>query len=99
MTTSEFILGHSADDLADRREEAHKIFWALLAAVALHLLIGVGIALSSGLFSSKIEVEEDKPPELTLVDLPVPPSTVPKNSMFVETDESKASAEKPKEQT
>ena len=97
MTTSEFILGHSADDLADRRDEARKIIWALLVAIALHFLIGLGIALSSGLFSSKIEVEEDKPAELTLVDLPTP--TVPKNSMFVETDESKASAEKPKEQT
>jgi len=99
MTTSEFILGHSADDVEDRKQEAHKIVWALLVAVALHLVIGVGIALSSGLFSSPIQLEEDKPIELTMVDLSTPAPTVPKNPMFKETDESKASVEKPKDQT
>lgn len=97
MTTSEFILGHSVDDLEDRKREAHKIVWAVLAAVALHFVIGFCIALSSGLFSSPIQVEEDKPMEMTLVDLPEP--TVPKNSMFMETDESKASVEQPKDKT
>ena len=99
MTTSEFILGHSADDLEDRKQEAHKIIWALLAAVALHLLIGLGIALSSGLFSSPIQVDEDKPIELTMVDLSTPAPTVPKNPMFMETDESKAAVEQPKDKT
>jgi outer membrane biosynthesis protein TonB len=99
MTRSEFILGHSADDVEDRKQEAHKIVWALLVAVALHLVIGLGIALSSGLFSSPIQVEEDKPIELTMVDLSTPAPTVPKNPMFKETDESKASIEKPKDQT
>jgi outer membrane biosynthesis protein TonB len=98
MTTSEFILGHSADDLEERRQEARKIVWALLAALALHLVIGFAIALSSGFLSSPIQLDEDKPVELTLVDLPTP-APVPKNSMFMETDESKASVEKPKEQT
>src|SRR6201988_3754797 len=99
MTTSAFILGHSADDVEDRRREAHKIVWALLAALALHLVIGLGIALSSGFLSSPIQLEEDKPVELTMVDLPDATSPVPKNSMFMETDESKASVEKPKDQT
>lgn len=99
MTSSEFILGHSADDAADRREETHKIFWALLAAIVLHFVIGIAIAISSGIFSSPLQVEEDKPVELTLVDLPTPAPVVPKNPMFMETDETKASMEKPKEQT
>jgi outer membrane biosynthesis protein TonB len=99
MTTSEFILGHSADDAEDRRQEARKIAWALLVALALHLVIGVSIALSSGWLSSPITIEEDKPVELTFVDLNTPAPTTPKNPMFMETDESKASVEKPKEQT
>jgi outer membrane biosynthesis protein TonB len=99
MTTSEFILGHSADDAEDRRQEAHKIVWALLAALILHLAIGLGIALSSGWLSSPITIEEDKPVELTFVDLAPQAPTVSKNPMFMETDESKASVEKPKEQT
>lgn len=99
MTTSEFILGHSADDAEDRKREAHKIVWALLAAVVLHFVIGIGIALSSGLFSSPLQLTEDKPVELTLVDLSTPAPTVPKNSTFMETDESKASVDQPKEKT
>ena len=98
MTTSEFIIGHSADDAADRKAEAHKILWALLAALAIHLVIGYCIATFSGVFSSPIQVEEDKPVELTFVDLgATPPVEAKKNSMFVETDESKASVEAPKE--
>jgi outer membrane biosynthesis protein TonB len=100
MTTSEFIIGHSADDAADRKAEGHKILWALLAALAIHLIIGYGIAAFSGVFSHPIDVEEDKPMELTIVDLPATPAATPqKNSMFMETDESKASKEAPKEKT
>ncbi|MDQ2824821.1 MAG: hypothetical protein M3R29_05185 [Verrucomicrobiota bacterium] len=100
MTTSEFIIGHSVDDATEKKAEVRKILWALLAAVFLHLLIGYGIATFSGVFSSSIQVEEDKPVELTIVDLSTPPPAVAKkNSMFMETDESKASAEPPKEKT
>ena len=43
---------------------------------------------------------EDKPVELTIVDLSAtPPPSAPKNPPFMETDPSKESAEKPKEQT
>jgi hypothetical protein len=99
MTTSEFILGHSADDVEERRQELRKVGWALLAALVLHLVIGLAIALSSGWLSSPIAIEEDKPVELTLVDLPETPPVAEKNSMFMPTDESKASVEKPKDQT
>jgi outer membrane biosynthesis protein TonB len=99
MTTSEFILGHSADDVEERKREARKVLWALLAALAIHVVIAYSIAISSGLFSSPMQVEEDKPVELTFVDLATPAPAVPKNPMFVETDESKQSAEQPKEKT
>lgn len=99
MTTSEFMIGRSLDDAADRKEEARKVFWALLAAVFLHLLIGYGIATFSSVFSSPMPVEEDKPVELTIVDLATPAAVAQKNSMFMETEESKQSAEQPKEKT
>jgi outer membrane biosynthesis protein TonB len=98
MTTAEFIIGHSADDAADRRQEARKILWALLAALLIHLVIGYALATFNGLFSSAAPVEE-KPMELTIVDLTTPAPVVPKNAMFMETDESKQPAEQPKEKT
>ena len=99
MTTSDFILGHSADDVEERKREARKVLWALLAALFIHCAIAYSIAISSGLFSSPMQIEEDKPVELTFVDLAPAPAAVPKNSMFMETDESKQSIEQPKEKT
>lgn len=93
MTTAEFIIGHSSDDAAERRQEARKIFWAFLAAIVIHLIIGYVLALSNGLFSSAEPVaEEEKPMEMTFVDLATPAPVAPKNSMFVENDESKQTA-------
>lgn len=96
MTTAEFMIGHSADDAAERKQEARKIIWALLAALFIHLLIGYGLVVSSGLFSPVVPMDEDKPMEMTFVDLP---SKTPKNPMFMETDESKQSPEPPKDAT
>ena len=66
---------------------------ALLAAILIHLLVALFLAAYSGVFSPTIPIE-DKPVELTLVDL----SPASKNSAFVETDESKKAPE-PKEKT
>ena len=98
MTTAEFIIGHSEDDAAERKKEARKIFVALLAALIIHLVIGYGLAVFGGLLYTPFSpTEEEKPVELTFVDLPeqAPPK---KNTMFVQNDESKQT-EKPKEQT
>jgi len=92
MTTSDFILGHSADDVEERKREARKVLWALLAALFIHFAIAYSIAISSGLFSSPMQIEEDKPVELTFVDLATPAPAVAKNSMFMETDESNANS-------
>ncbi|MEY2545423.1 MAG: hypothetical protein QOG48_540 [Verrucomicrobiota bacterium] len=98
---SEFIIGHSVDDAAERRAELRKIGWALLAALALHLIIGTFIAAFHDKLFTRVEpMEEDKPMEMTMVDLPPTPAVAPqKNSMFMETDESKAAKEAPKEKT
>ena len=102
MTTSEFIIGHSVDDATEKKAEVRKILWALLAALAIHLIIGTTIAAFHDVLFTRAEpMEEDKPVELTIVDLsPAEPVAAPKkNTMFMETDESKASVEPPKEKT
>jgi outer membrane biosynthesis protein TonB len=97
MTTAEFIIGHSAVDAAERKKEARKIFWALLAALGIHLLIGYALAVFGGLLYSPFSaIEEDKPVELTFVDLATPAPV--KNPMFIRNDESKQT-EQPKEKT
>ncbi len=98
---SEFIIGHSVDDATDRRAELRKIGWALFAALVIHLIIGTLIAAFHDKLFTRVEpVEEDKPMEMTMVDLPPTPAATPqKNSMFMETDESKAAKEEPKEKT
>jgi len=96
MTTAEFIIGHSEDDAAERKKEARKILVALFAAVLIHLLIGYGLAVFGGLlYSPFTPTEEEKPMEMTFMDLNPAPT---KNTMFIPNDESKQT-EKPKEQT
>src|SRR4029077_5468466 len=72
------------------------IIWALLAAVFIHLLIGCVLALSSGLFSAVVPMEEEKPMEMTFMNTAPTPQ---KSTMFMETDESKQSPEPPKDKT
>src|SRR5689334_20878509 len=98
MSTAEFIIGHSADDAGERKQEMRKVFWALLVAVAIHLLIGYSLAVYGGyLYAPFAVAEEDKPVELSFVDLSATPAPK-KNTMFVENDESKQT-EVPKEKT
>ena len=96
MTTSEFIIGHSADDAAERKAEPRKILWALLAALLIHFVVAYSIAVSGGLFATQ-PIEEDKPMELTFVDSTPPPVAAKTNPMFMETPDSKKTAEAPKE--
>jgi outer membrane biosynthesis protein TonB len=89
----------TAINVLDRNSESRKILWALLAAVLIHLLIAFSLATFGGRLMTSAE-PEDKPPELTIVNVvPPPPPTVPKNPQFLETDASKKSAEQPKEKT
>src|SRR5438270_11525358 len=98
MTTAEFIIGHSTDDAAERKKEMRKILWALLVALAIHLLIGYSLAVFGELLYAPFSVheEEDKPVELTFMNLATPAPA--KNTMFVPNDDSKQT-EQPKEKT
>src|SRR5437016_1375931 len=97
MTTAEIMFAQPGDRTIDRKQEARKVLWALLAALFIHLVVAYTLAALGGAFSPAFPVEE-KPAQLTLVDLP-PTPLVPKNSAFMETDESKQSVEPPKEKT
>ena len=95
MTTADIMFaqpGHP-ESFRDREYDARTIFWALLAAIVIHLAVAFLLAAFSGVFSPAIPMQE-KPAELTFVDL----SPTPKNSAFIETDESKKAPE-PKEKT
>ena len=96
MTTAEFIIGHSEDDAIERKQETRKILIALLVAVLIHLMIGYGLAVFGGLLYAPFSpAEEEKPVELTFMDLNPAPA---KNTMFIPNDESKQT-EQPKDKT
>jgi outer membrane biosynthesis protein TonB len=97
MTTAEIMFAQPGDGTIDREHDARKVLWALLAAIFIHLVVAYSLAVLGGVFAPALPVEE-KPVQLTFVDL-TPAPLVPKNSAFMETDESKQSAEPPKEKT
>jgi len=87
-----------AINLLDRNSESRKILWAVLAAFFIHLVVAFSLATFSGKLAPLPEVE-DKPAELTIVNVMPTPAPLPKNAQFMETQESKKSAEAPKEKT
>src|SRR2546429_6735649 len=98
MTTADTVFAQPGDPdkLRDYEQNARTIFWALLAAILIHLLVAFLLAAFSGFFSPALPAPE-KPVELTFMDLS-PASTSSKNSAFIETDESKKAPE-PKDKT
>jgi TonB-like protein len=95
MTTADIMFAQTgnSENFRDHEYEARTVLLALLAAILIHLLVAFFLAAFGGLFSPAAPVE-DKPAELTLVDL----APASKNSAFIETDESKKAPE-PKEKT
>jgi outer membrane biosynthesis protein TonB len=95
MTTADIMFAQpgNSETFREHEHETRTVLFALLAAILIHLLVAILLAAYGGVFSPTIPVEE-KPVELTLVDL----SPASKNSAFVETDESKKAPE-PKEKT
>ena len=98
MTTADIMFAQpgNTESFRDHEYDARTVLWALLAAVAIHLAVALLLAAFSGVFSPALPMPE-KPAELTLVDLS-PTPLVPKNSAFMETDESKKAPE-PKDKT
>src|SRR6266571_9372168 len=98
MTTAEIMFAQPGDGTIDREHDARKVLWALIAALFIHLAVAYSLAVLGGVFAPGLPLEE-KPVQLTFVDLTPAAPLVPKNSAFMETDESKQSAEPPKEKT
>ena len=98
MTTADIMLAQpgNPESFRDHEYDARTVLWALLAAIAIHLAVAFLLAAFSGVFAPTVPFEE-KPAELTLMDLS-PASLAPKNSAFMETDESKKAPE-PKDKT
>ena len=96
MMTADIMFAQpgNPESLRDHEYETRTVLLALLAAILIHLLVAFFLAAFGGVFSPTTPVE-DKPAELTFMDLA---PTAPKNSAFVETDESKKAPE-PKEKT
>src|SRR6266700_587230 len=96
MTTADIMFAQpgNPENFRDHEYETRTVLLALLAAILIHLLVAFFLAAFGGVFSPATPVE-DKPSELTFMDLT---PTAPKNSAFVETDESKKAPE-PKEKT
>ena len=85
--------------MMEQTKERRKLGLAILISLFLHLVVGFSLAAFGSAFTPALPLE-DKPVELTIVDLSAtPPPLVPKNPPFMETAPSKESAEKPKEQT
>ena len=83
------------DRLRDYQQDTRMVFWALLVAILIHLLVAFLLAAFSGFFPPALPTPE-KPVELTFMDLS--PTSNSKNSAFIETDESKKAPE-PKDKT
>src|SRR6184192_4410537 len=80
------------------RSERQKILWAVFVSLLLHLIVGVSIAS----FGDKLQPslpEDEKPVELTIVDLPPRPAppAVSNSTPFIDTTAQTETKEEPKE--
>jgi outer membrane biosynthesis protein TonB len=82
------------------RSERQKILWAIFLSLLLHLVVGVSIASFGDKLKPRLP-EEEKPVELTIVDLaPMrTPLAAPKDAPFIDTAEQTETKEEPKEKT
>src|SRR6476469_5341590 len=80
------------------RSERQKILWAIFLSLLLHLVVGVCIASFGDKLQPRLP-EEEKPVELTIVDIAPAASPIiqPKDMPFIDTPDAKATTEQPKE--
>lgn len=93
MTTADIVFAQP-DRLRDHEQDARMIFWALLVAILIHLLVAFLLAAFGGIFSPALPAPE-KPVELTFMDLS--PASASKNSAFIDTEDK--NAPEPKDKT
>src|ERR1051326_4051278 len=84
--------------MSQDKKQGRKLGLAILISLILHLAVGFSLAAFGNVFTPPPLAEEEKPAELTLMDLSPAPEKE-KDPQFVDVDKSKESAEKPKDQT
>lgn len=86
--------------MTEPNRDRRKVWWAVLASVVLHVLIGLSLAAFGG-NRQDVALEEPQVPQLTIMQEPepTPPPVVPKNAPMVTVDPARKSAIKPKEKT
>ena len=86
--------------MTEPNRERRKVWWAVLASIAVHLLIGLSLAAFGG-SQKDIALEELQVPQLTIIQLPepTPPPLAPKNAPMTTVDPARKSAVAPKEKT
>ena len=84
--------------MSDDKKHGRKLGFAILISIILHLAVGFSLAAFGSVFTQPALPPDETPPELTMMDLSPAPEKE-KNPQFVDVDQSKESAEKPKDQT
>ena len=82
--------------MTEPNRNRRKVWWAVLASVVLHMLIGLSLAAFGG-SRQEIVLEEPQVPQLTIIQesTPTPPPLVPKNAPMTTVDPARKSAVKP----
>ena len=93
MTTADITSVRPGSRMLENDYGIRTVFLAFLAAIFIHFAVACLLAALTGVFSPTIQPDES-PAELTFVDL-----STAKNPEFIETDESRKSADAPKEKT
>ena len=70
-----------------------------MASILLHFAVAISLASFGDKLQPSLPDDEEKPSELTLVDLAPAPPVVNKNAQFVDTPENRQAKEEPKEKT
>jgi outer membrane biosynthesis protein TonB len=86
--------------MTEPNRDRRKVWWAVLASVVVHLLIGLSLAAFGG-SRQDVVLEEPQVPQLTIMQMPepTPPPLAPKNAPQTTVDPARKSAEAPKEKT
>jgi outer membrane biosynthesis protein TonB len=84
--------------MSEDKKQGRKLGFAILISLVVHLAVGFSLAAFGNVSTPPAVPPDEAPSELTLMDLSPAPEKE-KNPQFVETEKSKESAEKPKEQT
>jgi outer membrane biosynthesis protein TonB len=86
--------------MTEPNRERRKVWWAVLASIVVHLLIGLSLAAFGG-SQKDIALEEPQVPQLTIMQSPeaTPPPLVAKNAPMTTVDPARKSAVAPKEKT